>query len=91
MNESTYGVSIQSMAVAVVVAVVVWTNQDHICAPIMFITGIPAACSLSTAHFGGTPTAEMNNVACKRTEHIESAWSFLSQNIRTCTLVLGPV
>lgn len=32
-------------------------------APIMFITGIPAACNFSTAHLGGTPTAETNKEA----------------------------
>ena len=28
-----------------------------------FMTGIPAACSLSTAHLGGTPTAHTNSEA----------------------------
>jgi len=28
-----------------------------------FITGMPAACNLSTAHFGGTPTAQTNKEA----------------------------
>jgi len=32
-------------------------------APIMFITGILAACNLSTAHRGGTPTAQMKSAA----------------------------
>jgi hypothetical protein len=29
----------------------------------MFMTGIPAACSLSIAHLGGTPTAETKSLA----------------------------
>jgi hypothetical protein len=29
----------------------------------MFMTGMPAACNLSTAHLGGTPTAETNSFA----------------------------
>ena len=36
-------------------------------APTMFMQMMPAACNLSTAHFGGTPTAQTKSFAPERT------------------------